>query len=243
MRDDDARMKERALIFGGFGCVAAAVATLVLGSAAAAIVTFVFLAVGAALLLLGLTRMRTEQREKTAPTARGDRLVWVVAAVLAGFAVVVAIVAATVAVGEATGHAISHLATGLACLAIYAGLAALWHPPAGSGKASFEGMELLVLAIAAFGSLVESLGGAGYDAANLERRLPTLASLHDVGVLFAPVALLAVPIGLATIVVIGAVGLGAGSSRPKLLSPTRSGAPTGGGRSRRSPRGAPTRAG
>jgi hypothetical protein len=68
-------------------------------------------------------------------------------------------------------------------------------------------MALLVLAIGAFGSFIESLGGAGYDAVNLERRIPTLASLHDVGVLLAPVALLAVPIGLATIVVVGVVGL------------------------------------
>jgi hypothetical protein len=122
-------------------------------------------------------------------------------------AIAAGIVAATVAVGEATGHATSHLVMGLACLAIYVGLAALWHPQAGSGKASFRGMALLVLTIGAFGSFIESLGGAGYDAANLERRIPTLASLHGVGMLFAPVALLAVPIGLVTIVAVGAVGL------------------------------------
>ncbi len=205
-------MKERALILSGFGCVAIAVATLVLGSASAAILTFVFLALGAGLLLLGLVRMRkTQQMEKPEASAarpgRGDRLVWIVAAVLAGIAVIAGVVAATVAVGEATGHAVSHLVTGVVCLAIYAGLAAVWHPQPGSGKASFRGMALLVLAIGAFGSFVESLGGAGYDAANLERRIPTLASLHGVGILFAPVALIAVPIGLATIVVIGAVGL------------------------------------
>jgi hypothetical protein len=204
-------MKERALIFGGFGCVAAAVATLVLGSESAAILTFVFLALGAGLLLLGLMWMkRNEHGDDPVPTARaerGDRLIWIIAATLAGFAVVAAIVAATVAVGEAVGHAVSHLVAGLACLAIYVGLAALWHPQAGSGKASFRGMALLVLAIGGFGSFVESLGGAGYDAANLERRIPTLASLHGVGVLLAPVALVAVPIGLATIIVIGAVSI------------------------------------
>lgn len=205
-------MKERALIVGGFGCVAAAVATLVLGSASAAILTFVFLALGSGLLLFGLVRMRkTEQMEKPEGSAArpgsGDRLVWIVAAVLAGFAVIAGAVAATVAVGEAIGHATAHLVTGLACLAIYVGLAALWHPQPGSGKASLRGMALLVLAIGALGSFIESLGGAGYDAANLEPRIPTLASLHDIGILFAPVALLAVPIGLATIVVIGVVGL------------------------------------
>ena len=212
MGDDAARMKERALIVGGFGCVAAAVATLVLGSASAAILTFVFLALGAGLLLFGLVHMRkTEQMEKPEGSAArpgsGDRLVWIVAAVLAGFAVIAGAVAATVAVGEAIGHATAHLVTGLACLAIYVGLAALWHPQPGSGKASLRGMALLVLAIGALGSFIESLGGAGYDAANLEPRIPTLASLHDIGILFAPVALLAVPIGLATIVVIGVVGL------------------------------------
>jgi hypothetical protein len=212
MGDDAARMKERALIVGGFGCVAAAVATLVVGSASAAILTFVFLALGAGLLLLGLVRMRkTEQMEKPETSAarlgRGDRLVWIVGAVLAGCAVIAGIVAATVAVGQAIGHATAHLVTGLACLAIYVGLAALWHPQPGSGRASFRGMALLILAIGAFGLFIESLGGAGYDAANLERRIPTLASLHDVGILFAPVALLAVPIGLAILVVLGTVGL------------------------------------
>jgi hypothetical protein len=203
MGDDAARMKERALIVGGLGCVA---------SASAAILTFVFLALGATLMLLGLVRMRkTEEMEKPeasgARPRRRDRLVWIVAAVLAGFAVTAGVVAATVAVGEAIGHATSHLVTGLACLAIYVGLAAGWHPQPGSGKASFRGMSLLVLGIGAFGSFIESLGGAGYDAANLERRIPTLASLHDVGILFAPVALLAVPIGLAILVVLGTVGL------------------------------------
>jgi hypothetical protein len=205
-------MKERALIFGGFGCVAAAVTTLVLGSASAAILTFVFLALGSGLLLLGLMRMKRGGHEdafvSTASAERGDRAIWIVAGVLGAMALAAGIVAATVAVGEAVGHAVSHLVTGLACLAIYVGLAALWHPQPGSGKASFRGMALLVLAIGGFGSFVESLGGAGYDAANLERRIPTLASLHDVGVLLAPVALLAVPIGLATIIVIGAVSLG-----------------------------------
>ena len=205
-------MKERALIFGGFGCVAAAVTTLALGSASAAILTFVFLALGAGLLLLGLMRMKRGEHEdasvSTASAERGDRVIWIVAGVLGAMALAAGIVAATVAVGEAVDHAVSHLVTGLACLAIYVALAALWHPQAGSGKASFRGMALLVLAIGGFGSFVESLGGAGYDAANLERRIPTLASLHDVGVLLAPVALLAVPIGLATIVVIGAASLG-----------------------------------
>jgi hypothetical protein len=212
MGDDEARMKERALIFGGFGCIAAAVATLVVGSASAAIVTFVFLALGAGLLLLGLVRMReSEELEKPEVSAahpgRGDRLVWIVGVVLAGFAVIAGVVAATVAVGEAIGHATAHLVTGLACLALYAGLAAVWHPQPGSGRASFRGMALLILASGAFGSFIESLGGSGYDALDAERRIASLASLHDIGIVFAPIALLAIPIGLATLVVLGVVGL------------------------------------
>jgi hypothetical protein len=211
MGDDAARMKERALIFGGFGCVAVAVATLVLGSASAAVLSFVFLALGAGLLFGGLVQIRkrslSEVREQPEVPSSRDHLTWIVAGVLVAMALVAGIVAATVAVGEAVGHATGHLVTGLACLGIYAGIATLWHPPPGTGKASFRGMALLVLAIGAFGSFVESLGGAGYDAANVERRLPTLASLHDVGVILAPVGLLAIPIGLITLVVIGAAGL------------------------------------
>jgi hypothetical protein len=201
---------ERMFLAVGFACLLIAVSTLVFGTPAAAIASFVFLALGAGLLFTGLVRTRVRSANDGPPAeapARGERLAWIVAGVLAAMAPAAGVVAATVAVGEAIGHATGHLVTGLACLAIYVGLAALWHPQPGSGRASFRGMALLVLAIGAFGSFVESLGGAGYDAANLERRIPTLASLHDVGILLAPVALLAVPIGLATIVVIGAVGI------------------------------------
>jgi hypothetical protein len=56
--------------------------------------------------------------------------------------------------------------------------------------------------VGAFGSFIESLGGAGYDAANLERRVESLASLHGIGVLFGPVALLAIPLGAVTILLV-----------------------------------------
>jgi hypothetical protein len=68
-------------------------------------------------------------------------------------------------------------------------------------------MALLILASGAFGSFIESLGGSGYDALDAERRIASLASLHDIGIVFAPIALLAIPIGLATLVVLGVVGL------------------------------------
>ena len=59
-------------------------------------------------------------------------------------------------------------------------------------------MVLVLLALAAIGSFVESLGGAGYDAANMARRLPALAALHDVGVPFGVFLMTGVPIGVVT---------------------------------------------
>jgi hypothetical protein len=201
MGDDPTAMKGRSLILGGFGSVAVAVTLLIFGSASAAILTFVFLGLGTALLLVGL--VQTTDREapeprRTSPTSRPDRAIWFGVAVLAGLAAV----AATVAVGDATGHAVGHLAVGLACLILFVGVAAAWHPTLGSGKASVRGMVLLVLGVGAFGSFVESLGGAGYDAANLERRVASLAALHGIGVLFGPVALLAIPMGLVTLLAV-----------------------------------------
>ena len=206
-------MKERGLIIAGFASVVAALTLLLLASASAAILIFVFLAVGAALLLLGLARMKrhgAEQGPSPRPAAdRGDRVIWLAGGVLAGLAVTASVVAAIIAVGDAIGHAVSHLVFGVACLLLYAVIAAAWHPQPGSAKASIRGMALLVLGIGALGSFIESLGGAGYDAANVERRIEALASLHPVGVLVAPVAFVAIPIGLATVIAIAAGRLAA----------------------------------
>jgi len=200
-------MKRRALIVGGLGSVAVAVTLLIFGSPSAAIFTFAFLGVGTALLLVGLAQTRErEGREprRRAPSLDGrpDRAIWIGGAVLAGLAAAAAVVAATVAVGDATGHAVGHLAVGLACLILFVGVAAAWHPPQGSGKASIRGMVLLILGVGAFGSFIESLGGAGYDAANVERRVASLAALHGIGVLFGPIALLAIPLGLVTLLAV-----------------------------------------
>ena len=207
MGDDAARMKQRILIVGGLGSIALAVAMLLFVSATLAIFTFVFLGLGVVLLLTALVQMRRADAPdpsgpSPSPVARSDRLVWPAGAVLAGFATAASIVAATVAVGEATGHAVGHLVVGLACLLLFAGVALAWHPQPGSGKASIRGMVLLILGVGAFGSFIESLGGAGYDAANLERRITSLASLHGIGVLFGPVALLAIPLGAGTILLV-----------------------------------------
>ena len=207
MDDDAAGMTERALIVGGVGCVAAAVVLLILGSASTAILTFVFLGVGTALLLVGLVRMRMRDPVASRPSpgssGSAQRIVWIGAAVLGAVAIAASIVAATVAVGEATGHAVGHLVVGLACLGLFIVVAAMWRPAYGSTRASIRGMVLLVLGVGALGSFVESLGGAGYDAANLERRISSLASLHGVGVIFGPVAILAIPIGLVTLLTVG----------------------------------------
>ena len=216
MGDDPRTMKGRALIFGGFGGVGIAVALLILGSASAAIFTFAFLGLGTALLLVGLAQMRKQEgreprRTAPSPERHPDRAIWIGVAVLAGLAASAAVVAATVAVGDATGHAVGHLAVGLGCLVLFVGVAAVWHPTPSSGKASIRGMVLLILGVGAFGSFIESLGGAGYDAANLERRVESLAALHGIGVLFGPIALIAIALGVVTL-----LGLAATATVTKL---------------------------
>ena len=133
---DDAILNPRILIVGGFGSIALAVALVLFGSATLAILTFVFLALGVVLLLAALVQIRTKNVTERSAAAQGlvnrsDRGVWIVAAILAGFAALASIVAATVAVGEATGHAVGHLVVGLACLLLFAGVALAWHPASG----------------------------------------------------------------------------------------------------------------
>ena len=203
-------MKERALALGGLGCVMGAVALLLLGNASLAFLTFAFLGLGTVLLLLGLAQMKrqdTEPRPVERTVRRGDRAVWIAGALLAGLAAAASIVTATVAVGEAIGHAVSHLVVGLAGLLLFIGVAAAWHPLPGSGKGSIRGMVLLILGVGTLGSFVESLGGAGYDAADVERRIETLASLQGVGVHLGPVALLAIPLGGLTILLVAATAI------------------------------------
>ncbi|MGZ4242641.1 MAG: hypothetical protein ACXVQ7_13655 [Actinomycetota bacterium] len=106
--------------------------------------------------------------------------------------------ALTVPVGEARGHASAHLATGLVCLALFGALAFPWRPAPGSGAAAIRGLVLLLLTVAAAGSFAESMGGAGYDAANEARRIEALARLHGVALPFSGVAVVAVPLALLT---------------------------------------------
>lgn len=190
---------DRILIAAGGVCLLAGASTALAGSSSFPLATLGLLAVGAVLLVLGLERTRNRARgDGPRDPARGDRLARIVFTIDAVLGLAAIIAAAFVAVGEARGHAVFHLLTGVIGLALFAALAFRWHPVPGSGVALFRGMVLTLLALAAFGSFVESLGGAGYDAANDARRLTLLASLHPVGVPFGGFVMTGIPIGIIT---------------------------------------------
>jgi hypothetical protein len=117
---------------------------------------------------------------------------------LAGLGVVAGVVAMVVAEGQARGHAVLHLLTGLLCMGLFAALAFPWHPRAGSGAATTRGMVLALLTVSAFGSFLESLGGAGYDAANDGRRIEALTALHGIAQPFGAFLIVAVPLAAIT---------------------------------------------
>ncbi|MDP9184845.1 MAG: hypothetical protein M3O29_04135 [Actinomycetota bacterium] len=96
------------------------------------------------------------------------RVIVIALGVMGSIALIVAIV---VAEGEARGHAIGHLVFGLVALALFAGLAFRWRPEPGANASFVRGASLSLLGVAAFGFFLESLGGAGYDAANEEHRI------------------------------------------------------------------------
>jgi hypothetical protein len=194
---------DRVLIGTGFLCLIVAGSTLIVGPTELPFVALGSLAIGAVLLVIGLDRARgRSQQERPRDAARGERLVRIAFTVDAALGVSAVVTAIVVAVGEARGHAVGHLLTGVVSLALFAALAFPWHPAPGSGTAMLRGMVLTLLALAAFGSFVESLGGAGYDAANSARRISLLASLHDVGVPFGAFVMVGVPIGIVTGVVV-----------------------------------------
>jgi hypothetical protein len=61
-----------------------------------------------------------------------------------------------------------------------------------------RGIVLSLLAAAAIGGFAESLGGSGYDAANEGHRIVVLTTLHNVVTPLGALTIGAVPIGLAT---------------------------------------------
>lgn len=190
----------RALIVVGFLCLMVAGSGIVIGST----VDLPWLplaagALGSIMLIAGLVTKRAEaDRPATYDPARGDRLVRVVASGLAGLGLVALLVALVVAEGEARGHAIGHLITGSLCVGLFAALAFPWHPRAGSGAATLRGLVITLLAVAALGAFMESLGGSGYDAANDGHRIEALTTLHSIALPFGTFLFVAVPLGVIT---------------------------------------------
>lgn len=187
----------------GILCLLVAGSTIAIGFTNPPWLTLIAALLGAIMLTAALAKVRTETvRPQNNDPARGERIVRAVALVLAALGVVAALVAFLVAVGEARGHAVGHLLTGLLCLGLFAALAFPWHPPAGSGAATLRGLVLMLLGLAAFGSFLESLGGAGYDAANAGRRIEALTTLHGIAVPFGAFLIAAVPLGVITGIVV-----------------------------------------
>lgn len=119
---------------------------------------------------------------RTHDPQRTKMIALIVAIALGAMGSIALIVAVAVAEGEAQGHATGHLVFGLVALSLFAGLAFLWHPEPGSNPSFARGASLGLLAVAAFGSFLESLGGSGYDAANEGHRIEALATLHGIAV-------------------------------------------------------------
>jgi hypothetical protein len=190
----------RALIAAGILCLIVAGSSLVIGfTDDGPWLTIAAGALGSITLLAGLVVKRAEaHRPATSDPARGERLVRVVVPGLAGLGVAAVLVAFIVAEGEARGHAIGHLITGFLCVGLFAALALPWHPPAGGGAATLRGLVLTLLAVSAFGGFMESLGGAGDDAANEGHRIEALTTLHNVAVPFGALLIVAVPLGVIT---------------------------------------------
>lgn len=196
-------MSDRWLIAGGFACLVIAASILFVGIERSPVLFFASLGLGAALLFAALVKTR-RRSEREVPASSSSRASWlrITTWVLITLAAATAVAAVVVAVGDARGHAVGHLVTGLACLGLFIALASMWHPDPHSGLGTFRTLALAFLALGAAGSFVESLGAAGYDAANAERRIPSLASLHDIGVVFGPIAFVAVPVGVVTCLVL-----------------------------------------
>ncbi|MGZ5214567.1 MAG: hypothetical protein ACXWEN_12575, partial [Actinomycetota bacterium] len=153
---------------------------------------------GATMLIAGLVGKRDEvDQPATHDPARAERLVRVVTFGLVGLGLLAVLVALVVAEGEARGHAVFHLLTGFLCVGLFAALAFPWYPRAGGGAASLRGLVLTLLAVAALGAFMESLGGSGYDAANDGHRIEALTTLHSIAAPFGAL-IVAVPLGLIT---------------------------------------------
>jgi hypothetical protein len=196
---------DRILISLGLGCLALAGLGFIAGFASVMPLAAVALVVvGVAALAAGL---RLDGGDRSDAPPDGPRVstgaATIAGAALAAMGCVALVVAVTVAEGEATGHAIGHFAIGIVALGLFAVLGLLWRPRRGTQAALIRGMVVSLLGLAVFGSFLESLGGAGYDATNSEARVQALTALHDIALPFAALGMPGVVLG----VVVGTVVL------------------------------------
>jgi hypothetical protein len=194
----------RVFIAIGFGCLLVAASSMLIGFTDKPWLTLVSAGAGS---IVFITAMVIKRAQPDRPTTdhhpvRDERLVRVVISVVAGLGLVAVLVALLVAEGDARGHAVGHLVVGFLCLGLFAALALAWHPDAGGGAATQRGLVLILLAAAALGGFLESLGGAGYDAANEHSRIEVLTTLHSIAVPFGTLVVAAIPVGLVTAIVV-----------------------------------------
>ena len=191
----------RGLLSIGIGFLMVAGLSLLTGPSEFPWIYLAALLIGTALLVAGLVLSRREPEpspERAPDPARGERLVRLAAATMAVLGSAALVVALLVPEDEAQAHAAGHLVTGLVCAGLFAALAFPWHPRPGTGTAMVRGIVLSLLAAAAIGGFAESLGGSGYDAANEGHRIVVLTTLHNLVTPFGALTIGAVPIGLAT---------------------------------------------
>lgn len=188
---------DRILISVGLACLTAVAFGFITGVASAlpvAAVATLIVGVGA---LAGGLRLGGGERSAPAtdepPVSTGTAKIGLV--VLGAMGLATLVIASTVAQGEARGHAVGHLAIGLVALGLFSALAFLWRPSGGTQAALIRRTVLVLLGLAVFGSFLESIGGAGYDASNSEPRVEALTALHDVALPFAALGMPGIVLG------------------------------------------------
>jgi hypothetical protein len=120
----------------------------------------------------------------------------------AGLTTVSLVLAFSVAEGEARGHAFFHLLFGLAALALFIAVGLLWQPAAGAEGNALRVAVLIVTALGAMGQLFESIGASGYDRFNDRSEVGFLTTIHNSSAILGPAVLLALPLGLITVIVV-----------------------------------------
>lgn len=130
---------------------------------------------------------------------RGVIGVGIVCLVLAAVSLTLAF---AVAEGAARDHATFHLFVGLICVALFAAIGLLWKPRESTAGSMVRAGLLIVIAMGAFGQLLESIGASGYDRDNAGHEIELLTSLHNSVGIVGPVALIAVPLGVIAAVVL-----------------------------------------